>query len=175
MIIVYAPVGGETEQYDARTLKVSEASICSRTADMKWGAIKQGIADEDLESMRVVVWVLKRRSQPSLRYGDFDPGVEELYSRFDRDEIAQWVNGAVSVVEASQTGTAQDLVKALAGMPSAALDREHAEALIQKAVEEFEPGPKEEPAEDIPTSPHASLSTTSAESEPSTSASSPTS
>lgn len=173
MIIIYTPADGEREEYDARTLRVSEAAIVSRTTDMKWGAVKEGIANEDLEAMRAVVWVLKKRSTPSLRYGEFDPGVEELCSRFDRDEIKAWVDGALAVVEATPTATADDLTAALSGMPAAALDREHAEELIRTAVEEYAAG-KGTPAEE-PDSPDESPSTTSSEPEPSTSAASPTS
>ncbi|MEU0667192.1 hypothetical protein ABZ508_02555 [Streptomyces lavendulocolor] len=173
MIIVYAPAGGEREEYDARTLRVSEAAIVSRTTDMTWGAVRDGIARDDLEAMRAVVWVLKKRSHPSLRYAEFDPGVEEMYARFDRDEITSWVESAVAAVEAAPTATPEDLASALSGMPAAALDREHAETLIRRAVEEYAEG-KEAPAGQQD-SPDASPSTTSSGPEPSTSDVSPTS
>lgn len=173
MIIVCTPEGGEPEHYDARSLRVSEASIASRTADMKWGDIRAGLADEDLEAMRVVAWVLKKRQQPSLRYGDFDPGIEEMVTRLDKDEVAAWVEGAVQIAAAAPDATVEELAAGLAGLPVAALDREHAERLITKAVEEFEAsGPKEAPS---PSRGDESPSPTSSEPEPSTSVSSCTS
>jgi hypothetical protein len=66
LIIVYTPAGGEPEQYDARSLRTSEASIVQRTIDMKWQAIlESGLETDDLDAMRGIVWVLKKRSEPS--------------------------------------------------------------------------------------------------------------
>ncbi|MEV5444048.1 hypothetical protein AB0N23_16145 [Streptomyces sp. NPDC052644] len=173
MIIVYTPEGGEPEHYDARTLRVSEAAIASRTADMKWGEVKQGLQDEDLEAMRAVVWVIKKRSTPSLRYGDFDPGVEEMVTRLDRDEITQWVEASVGIAAQEPDLTTETLQAILAHIPPAALDREHADAEVARAIAEFEAGRPKEAAPQP--SPDESPTPTSIESEPSTSDSSPTS
>lgn len=144
MIIVYTPEGKEPQEYDARSLRVSEASIASRTVGMKWGEIRAGLADEDLDSMRVVVWLLKKRSNPSLKYDEVDPGIEEMVARFDREEVARWVDNAVQMAAGDPDVTPEALAAALSGVPAAALDREHAEQLIAKAVESFEAdGPKE--------------------------------
>ncbi|MEU2181229.1 hypothetical protein [Streptomyces thermolilacinus] len=174
MIIVYTPEGGEPEHYDARTLRVSEAAIASRTADMKWGDLKTGLQDEDLEAMRAVVWVIKKRTQPSLRYGEFDPGVEEMVTRLDRDEITQWVEAAAGIAAQEPDLTAETLQAILAHIPPTALDREHADEAVARALDEFEAGrPKGAPSPEPSTG--ESPTPTSIESEPSTSASSPTS
>lgn len=170
MIIVYAPAGGEREHFDARTLRVSETSIAQRTIDRKWAEIHEGIRDEDLECLRVVAWVIKKRSHPSLRWAEFDPGVEELYMRLDKDEVKRWLEGAAAVAATNRDATPDDIRAALAGFPEAALDREHAE----QAIEEMLADPKEEPDPSSSPGP-ASETPTSPSSEPSTSGSSPTS
>ncbi|MEV0470208.1 hypothetical protein [Streptomyces prunicolor] len=100
MIVIYTPKGGEPEKYDASSLKVSEASIVQRTVEMKWQQILSGLEQDDLEAMRGIVWVIKKRSQPSLRWGDFDPGVLEMTSRMDDDEIERWITNMVANADA---------------------------------------------------------------------------
>lgn len=143
MIIVYAPAEGEREHYDARSLRVSEASIASRTIDRPWAEIAKGVHDEDLEAMRVVAWVLKKRSNPSLRWAEFDPGIEELYARLDKDEVRGWLEGALTVAAANPDATPDEVRAALAGLPDVALDREHAERLIDEMLAD----PKDDPAQ----------------------------
>lgn len=174
MIIVYTPEGGEPEHYDARSLRVSEASIASRTADMKWGEVRQGLEDEDLEAMRAVVWVIKKRTNPSLRYGDFDPGVEEMVTRLDRDEITHWVESSTRVAaEQVPDLTAEMLAGILSNIPATAIDREHADEQVARAVAEFEEGRPKGAASGSSTD--ESPTPTSPAPEPSTSDFSPTS
>lgn len=175
MIIVYTPADGEPEHYDARTLKVSEVSIVSRTVDMRWPEIKQGLADDDLDAMRGIVWVLKKRSQPSLRFGEFDPGVDEMVTRLDKTEVEEYVAGAVALARQDPSVTSEDIAGALAQLPAAAVDPEHAERIIREMTEDPKdsaaPGPDSvpSPAETPGPSPESTSS------EPNTSDSSPTS
>ncbi|MFG2670854.1 hypothetical protein [Streptomyces sp. NPDC048445] len=177
MIIVFTPAGGEPEQYDARTLLSSEASIVARTIDLKWPAVKEGLADEDLEAMRAVVWVLKKRHQANLRFGDFDPGVDEMVTRHDKTELESWVDNAFEVLAAEPEMTPERIAHALRKAPEASVDPEHARAYIAKVTAEAE-GKGRAPAEADPEAvPELTTSSTetSAISEPSTSDSSPTS
>ncbi|MEU5716554.1 hypothetical protein AB0G71_12315 [Streptomyces sp. NPDC020403] len=178
MIIVYTPAGGEPEQYDARTLLASEASIVARTVDMKWPAVKEGLPDEDLDAMRAVVWILKKRSAPTLRFGEFDPGVDELATRFDKDEVENWVNGAFNLMGTDPEVTAEAIAHALREVPDAAADPEHARAYIEQRQAEASEGKAPEPeAEPTGSAPARTKSAkkTSTSSGPSTSDSSPTS
>jgi hypothetical protein len=155
MIIVYTPQGGEPEQYDARTLRVSEASIVSRTVGKTWGEIKQGLGVEDLDAMRGVVWVIKKRTQPGLRFNDVDPGVEEMVTRLDREEVGNWIAGLLAARAQDPEVTDADYDAAVASMLAAAADREHAEQLLKELTEEQEQGKAEAnptPA-DVPSSP----------------------
>ncbi|MCP3820061.1 hypothetical protein NLX86_18770 [Streptomyces sp. A3M-1-3] len=174
MIIVYAPRDGEREHFDARSLRVSEASIVSRTTDMKWAEVQQSLQADDLEAMRGVAWVIKKRGNPSLRWDDFDPGVEELYTRLDKDEVVGWVNAGIAVATQNPDAMPADIRAALSDLPSLAFDREHAERVIEEMVadpkDETDPGPTTEKLSEPP-----SGTPTSTLSESSTSPSSPTS
>jgi hypothetical protein len=99
VIVVYTPEGGEPEQYDASSLRVSEAAIVQRTIDMKWQQVLSGLEEDDLDAMRGIVWVIKKRTQPALRFGEFDPGVTELTSRMDNKEIQRWLDATLDAVD----------------------------------------------------------------------------
>ena len=130
MIIVYTPQGGEREEYDAGTLRVSEASIVSRTVDMKWAEVQAGLGSEDLDAMRGIVWVLKKRSQPTLRFSEFDPGINEMVTRLDNTEVRSWVEEAVATAARNPDVTPEDVATALAELPTAALDPDYARQVI---------------------------------------------
>ncbi|MFJ9318245.1 hypothetical protein [Streptomyces globisporus] len=139
MIVVYTPAGGEPEHYDAKTLLTSEASIVARTVDMKWPEIKNGLLDEDLDAMRGVVWVLKKRQQPTLRFGEFDPGVESMVTRYDKDETESWFDAAFHLVGVDPETTAERVAIGLReAAPDAVADVEHALAYIEKRRAEAE-------------------------------------
>lgn len=175
MIIVYTPAGGEPEHYDARSLKVSEVSIVSRTIDQKWPVIKEGLAEDDLDAMRGIVWVIKKRTQPSLRFGEFDPGVDEMVTRLDKTEVENYVREAVAIAAQDPDVTGEQIAGALKGLPNIAFDRAHAEATIKELAEDpkGDAAPEQPEADSLQSPPVSSLGSTS--SEPSTSVSSPTS
>lgn len=146
MIVVYTPAGGEPEHYDAKTLLTSEASIVARTVDMKWPEVKSGLVDEDLDAMRGVVWVLKKRHASTLRFGEFDPGVDEMVTRYDKDEAESWFDAAFNLVGTDQETTVERVATALhEAAPGAVADLEHARAYIEKCRAEAEAGKGPEP------------------------------
>ncbi|MGW0785750.1 hypothetical protein [Streptomyces sp. NPDC002913] len=97
MIIVYTPEGGDTEQYDTRKLLTSEAAAAARTVGMKWPEVRAALNEDDPEAMRAVAWVMRKRQNPQLRFGEFDPAVDELVVRWDHREIADKVAEAAKV------------------------------------------------------------------------------
>jgi len=149
LFIVYTPKGGEPEYYDARSLVVSEVSIVSRTIDMKWPAIKEGLAEDDLDAMRGVAWVIAKRANPTLRFGDFDPGIEEMITRLDKDEVENYVTEAVGIARQNPEVTGEQIADALQHLPGVAMDPAHAEAFIKKMAED----PKDEPAPEAQAAP----------------------
>ncbi|MGW6210933.1 hypothetical protein [Streptomyces sp. NPDC055109] len=182
MFIIYTPPGGEPEHYDARTLKVSEASIVQRTVDMKWQKILDGLQFDDLESMRAIVWVLKKRSNPSLRFGEFDPGVTEMTTAMDKREVEAYVDNFLTAGSTDPDFTLEVAARILmAQLPSVALDPEHARRTIaEKTAPKAETpseteGEEKEPPTETAEASDSSPSPTSSAPEASTSGFSPTS
>jgi hypothetical protein len=136
VIIVYTPAGGEPEHYDVRSLRVSEVSIVSRTIDQKWPVIKEGLGDDDLDAMRGIVWVIKKRTNPSLRFGEFDPGVDEMVTRLDKTEVENYVTESVRIATQDPNVTGEQIAHALRDLPPMALDPAHAEATIKELTED---------------------------------------
>ncbi|MEV0441803.1 hypothetical protein AB0I84_05830, partial [Streptomyces spectabilis] len=167
MIIVYTPAGGEPEQYDASTLRVSEVSIVQRTIDMKWADIKDGLAAEDLDAMRGIIWVIKKRSQPSLRFSEFDPGITEMVTRMSIEETREYITNALVIVEEDPQVSRDEILAALRKLPEACIDPQWAEAEITAQAEGPKAAPDPEPPAGVETaeeaSPSSSLTPTSSE------------
>lgn len=153
MIVVYTPKDGEPEHYDATTLVVSEASIVQRTIDMKWAEIQDGLERDDLDAMRGIVWVMKKRSQPSLRYGDFDPGVTQMVTRMDKQEVSAWLERAWNsfLANGDTDVTPEKFAEiVLRDLPGIAADPEHARALVAEKTAAPKEDAQDAPAEASP-------------------------
>jgi hypothetical protein len=176
MIIVYTPSGGEPEHYDASSLRVSEASIVQRTVDMKWQDILEGLERDDLDAMRGIVWVLKKRSNPSLRFGEFDPGITEMTTRMDNREVTAWVDNAIA--NADEELTLEQIEKIfLDRLPTVAIDPDYAREVVTsrtRAPKDPAPTPEGEAPQGAPVTPEPSPTPTSSTPETATSDSSPT-
>jgi hypothetical protein len=146
VIIVYTPRGGEPERFDAR-LRVSETVRVAQTVDRTWPDIK-GSLNDDTEAMRVVAWVVKKRDQPDLRYGDFDPFDDELTTRLDRDEVTRWAEATAGFAWLEPNATTETVTTALAIIPTVADDHEHAEQVVERLAAER---PKDRPSPSEPT------------------------
>lgn len=179
MLIVYSPADGEVERYDIKTLRTSEASIAQKTLGISWAEIQQGIDKDDPEILRGVAYVLKKRSHPTIRYGDFDPVIGELITRLDKKEVADSVKAAFEIAETDPEVSRETVAAVCQRIVPAADDPEHAERLIAEMAEAPKDEPAVEPAEEgsgpLPLESPSTLTTTSTPSEPSGSGSSPSS
>jgi hypothetical protein len=168
VIVVYTPEGGEPEHFDASSLRVSEAAIVQRTVDMKWQEILAGLEQDDLDAMRGIVWVIKKRTQPALRFGEFDPGVTELTSRMDNKEIQRWLDATLDAVDPELDW---ETIEGIIGprLAEVAVDPEYARELLgaratvpKETAEDSGQQPEETPADSpspSPTSPTPETST----------------
>jgi hypothetical protein len=177
LIVIYTPADGEPEHYDANDLLVSEASIVQRTIDMKWDEIKKGLEGEDVDAMRGIVWILKKRHQPTLRFGEFDCRVGELVTRMSVREVTDYVENAFGMVGTDPELTREKVAEILSELPDGtAADPEHARELIARLARD----PKDQPEQEEPGAPEeggepSSPTPTSSEPETASSPSSPTS
>ncbi|WP_392967162.1 hypothetical protein [Streptomyces sp. LN245] len=182
MIIIYTPEGCEPQHYDARSLKVSEASIVQRTVDMKWQEILKGLEVDDLEAMRAIVWVIKKRTDLNLRFGDFDPGVNEMTTAMDNQEVDNYVGAFIAAGMTDPDFTLEIAERILLSkIPDICVDPEHARRVIAEKTSPKAESPSGGEASAMPVAEEtadgseSSSRPTSTEPEASTSASSPTS
>ncbi|WP_406365303.1 hypothetical protein [Streptomyces sp. NBC_00645] len=184
MFIIYTPQGCEPQHYDASSLLVSEASIVQRTIDMKWQEILRGLEIDDLEAMRAIVWVIKKRTDLTLRFGDFDPGVTEMTSAMDKKEVDDYVDNFIQAGQAGATEAEFTLEIAerilMSRLPDISIDPEYTRRVIAEKTSPKAESPTEgegsvPPPEETADGSESSPSLTSTGPEASTSGSSPTS
>lgn len=90
MIIVYAPEGGETHRWNLKEAKIlaTEAEAVERVTDLEWEKARAKVVQGSMLALRAIAWVLLKRSQPTLRYTQFDPAAGELGYEYDAAERA---------------------------------------------------------------------------------------
>lgn len=90
MIIIYEPEGGERRTWNLKEVRflASEAEAVERATGMDWQEAKARVVKGSMLALRAVVWVLVKRDQPTLRYGQFDPAEGEVGTDLDASEWA---------------------------------------------------------------------------------------
>lgn len=141
MIIAYTPEGGEPQTFDAGRLRASEIQIIERTADGHWGDIKRAMSNGDINALRTVAWVIKKRQEPALRFAEFDPWEGELRVRLDAQEVQGYAEGIFEKYGADP----EELAEAFDELRDAAHNREDAEAAIANVTAPKDPAPDGEP------------------------------
>ncbi|MFH9012543.1 hypothetical protein ACH4C6_14280 [Streptomyces sp. NPDC017943] len=149
MIIEYSPEGSEPQVFDAGRLRASEIQVIERTADGRWPLIKQAMSDGDIGALRTVAFVIKKRSEPALRFADFDPFEGELRARLDAREV----RGYAERIFAKYGQSPDDLAEAFDELRDAAADREACEQAIADVTAPKAPEPDED--QTSPASPNA--------------------
>ncbi|MFI2911112.1 hypothetical protein ACG2OD_23135 [Streptomyces sp. PDY-4] len=90
MIITYTQDDGTVERIDTDALSALEAAAIEEAMDdVPWRAIEARLQAQDPTALRAIVWAVRRREQPALKFADFDvPGWRRrLKARLTRDEI----------------------------------------------------------------------------------------
>lgn len=159
MIIVYAPEGGEEQTFDVGLgkFRASEIQIIERTADARWSDIKEAAVEGDIHALRVIVWAIRRRSEPKLRFHDFDPFEGELRARLDAREVRLYAENLFE----KYGDNPDDLAEAFGELRDVAFDREAAETAIADVTAPKDPAPAPEP-EQLPQEAEPELETASA-------------
>ncbi|MFD0437001.1 hypothetical protein [Streptomyces chartreusis] len=141
MIITYTPEGSEPQTFDAARLRASEIQIIERTVEGHWSEIKRAMGNGDINAMRTVAWVIKKRQEPSLRFAQFDPWEGELRVRLDEREVKVYAQNIFERYAADP----EELAEAFEELRESAHDRETAEAAIADVTAPKDPAPAEEP------------------------------
>lgn len=148
MIIIYTPKDGAEQHFDAGRgqLRASEIQIIERTAPGRWADIKNGVSEGDINALRVVAWVIKKRGEPALRFNDFDPFEGELRSRLDAREVKAYAEALFEQYRADP----DDLAEAFDELRDGAFDRADAEAAIADVTAPKDPAPAQAAPEPEP-------------------------
>lgn len=141
MIIIYSPEGAEQQNLDAGRMRASEIQIIERTADGRWDAIKEAMSEGDLNAMRVVAWAIRKRTEPTLRYGDFDPWEGELRVRLDTKEV----HGYAERLLTKYADQPENLAEAWEELRDSAFERADADKAIADVTAPKDPAPAEQP------------------------------
>lgn len=90
MIIVYSPEGGDVHRWDLKDVRIMavEAEEVERVTDLDWAAARAKIVKGSMLALRAVAFVLLKREQPTLRYGQFNPAAAELDFEYNATERA---------------------------------------------------------------------------------------
>ncbi|MEU1559517.1 hypothetical protein ABZ504_03225 [Streptomyces mirabilis] len=150
MIIDYTPEGADRQRFDAGRLRASEIQIIERTADGHWGEIKEAMSEGDINAMRTVAFVIKKRNDPSLRFGDFDPFEDELRVRLDARETRAYAER----IFAKYGSSPDDLAEAFGELRDVTADLEACEQAIADVTAPKDPEPAE--GSESPASPSGS-------------------
>lgn len=139
MIIEYMPDGGEPQRFDAGRLRASEIQAVERTADARWAEVREAMSEGDINAMRVVAWIIQRRTHAALRYGDFDPFEGELRVRLDAKETRAYAHGIFEKYGSNP----EDLADAFDELRDVTADREACEQAIADVTAPKAPEPAE--------------------------------
>jgi hypothetical protein len=93
MIISLRQDDGTEERVSTEDLSALEAAAIEEAmGDVPWRGVEDRLRAQDVTAMRAVLWAFRRRSEPSLRFDQFDvPGWRRRLSarieRFEIDEV----------------------------------------------------------------------------------------
>jgi hypothetical protein len=141
VIITYSPEGTEPQHFDAGRLRASEIQIVERTADGRWDEVREAMRNGEINALRTVAWVVKKRTEPTLRFGDFDPWEGELRVRLDAREV----RGYAERLFEKYRSNPDELAEAFDELRDSAFDRADADAAIADVTAPKDPAPAEDP------------------------------
>lgn len=142
MIIFYSNDGGTPQRLDASKLRASEIQVIERTADGRWSDIRTAALEGEINAMRVIAWTIKKRTEPALRFKDFDPYEGELRVRLDDREVRAF---AEATLERYKTDP-DDLAEAFEELRESAADPEKVDAVIAEVTAPKDPAPEDLPS-----------------------------
>lgn len=135
MIIIYSPEGGDVHRWDLKEIRIMavEAEEVERVTDLDWAAARAKIVKGSMLALRAVAWVLLKRSQPTLRYTQFQPAAEELdfeYNAAERAAIRASIEADDDLTEAERAAILAEFDEADAALDAGeAPDAEDQEAV----------------------------------------------
>jgi DNA-directed RNA polymerase subunit F len=93
MIVSYTHDDGTVEQVSTDDLSTVESAAIEKVTGSDWAAVERALRVQDPTAMRAVLWTHRKRSNPPLRFSDFDVPAwkRRLTARLEREEIEEIV------------------------------------------------------------------------------------
>lgn len=111
MIITYEQADGTVETVSTNDLSAIEsADIEQAMEDTSWRAVEDRLRAQDPTAMRAVLWVVRKRTEPELKFATFDvPGWRRrLKARIEREEIDDILENLLAEALAASEDSAID-------------------------------------------------------------------
>lgn len=93
MIVSYTHEDGTVEKVSTDDLSTIESAAIERVTGHDWTEVERGLRVQDPTAMRAVLWTHRKRSNPPLKFSDFDvpKWKRRLIARLEREEIEDLV------------------------------------------------------------------------------------
>lgn len=95
MIVSYRHDDGTVEEVSTDDLSAVESAAIESVTGQEWGDVENALRTQAPTAMRAVLWVFRKRQQPTLRFSEFDVAGwrRRLKSRLEYEEILDLVEG----------------------------------------------------------------------------------
>jgi len=130
MILTYAPEGAEPRKWPVEPAKMmtSEAEAIEKVTGMTWDEFGLALVKGSVVARRALLWVMLKRSEPTLRHNQIDPPVGSLTLEYERPELE-----AMREEVLKSTETDEDMRELALGMLQTELDALPDEEEVPKA------------------------------------------
>jgi hypothetical protein len=133
VIVSYRLDDGSVEEVSTDDLSAIESSVIESATGLDWDDVDSALRQQQPTAMRAVLWVFRKRQQPTLRFTDFDlPGWKRrTKARLEYPEILDMAEALVKNPEATD-----EVVERMTGFMRTMA---HDEADVEKAFAELAP------------------------------------
>ncbi|GAA1502206.1 hypothetical protein [Streptomyces synnematoformans] len=93
MLLIYSPADSDVERHDIDKLTAVEAGAVESALELPWATVEDNLRENAPMAMLAVLWVFRKRQEPTLRFAGFDvPDFRgSLRVAFSADEVVDLV------------------------------------------------------------------------------------
>ncbi|MEU4348310.1 hypothetical protein [Streptomyces sp. NPDC023838] len=149
MIVTYKHADGTVEEVSADDLSAIESAAIESATGEDWNQVELSLRSQSPTAMRAVLWVFRKRAEPTLRFSAFDlPGWRRrLTARLDQAEVDDFVE----TLRKDHSPDSEEFASMIVHLRNLA----HESADVDAALSTPEPGPKAAAEADAGTSPES--------------------
>lgn len=144
MIVSYRHEDGTVDEVSTDDLSAIESSVIESATGMEWDDVDSALRQQAPTAMRAVLWVFRKRQQPTLKFSEFDLAgwKRRTKARMEYPEILDMVEALVKNPESTD-----EVVERMSGYMRTMA---HDPADVDKAFEEMAPKAPAAPAVQAP-------------------------